>query len=127
EQIIAYLTKRLEQEVHSLTRAEMEGFIAEQLANQGNWRVTQVKLLDLTEADRKIKIKAQVPVQEGEDLRLKMEEVEGEINKFRVTVVSQTGTYKLWPHKASLFFGAIPLGSSSRPGEIVYKITRYGV
>jgi ABC-type transport system involved in multi-copper enzyme maturation permease subunit len=127
EQIIAYLTKRLEQEVHSLTRDEMERFFRAQLENQGNWRVTDVKLLDLPESERKIKIKARVPVQEGEDLRLKMEEVVGEVNKFRVTVVSQTGTYKLWPHKATLFFGGIPLGSSSRPGELVYKISYWGI
>ncbi len=127
EQIIAYLTKLLEREVHSLTRAEMEGFIREQLENQGNWRVTEVQLVDLPEAERKIKIKARVPIQEGEDLRLKMEEVEGEVNKFRVTVVSQSGTYKLWPHKAALFFGGIPLGSSNQPGELVYMISRYAV
>jgi ABC-type transport system involved in multi-copper enzyme maturation permease subunit len=127
EQIMAYLFKRLEQEVHSLTREEMEDFIREHLENQGHWRVTQVSVLDLPEAERKIKIKARIPVQEGEDLRFKMEEVEGEVNKFRVTVVPEAGAFKLWPHQASLFFGGIPLGSSSRPGELVYRITRYGV
>jgi hypothetical protein len=127
DQIVAYLTKRLEQEVDSLTREEMERFIKEQLEDQGNWRVTEVKLLDLPPAEKKIKIKARVPVQEGEDLRLKMEEVEGEVNKFRVTVVAQSGTYRLWPHKASLFFGAIPLGSSSQPSQLVYKVVRYGI
>jgi ABC-type transport system involved in multi-copper enzyme maturation permease subunit len=127
EQILAYVQKRLEQEVHSVTRAEMEEFIRDQLESQGNWRVTEVTLLDLPDAERKIKIKAHVPVQEGEDLRLKMEEVEGEVNKFHVTVVNKSDTYKLWPHKATLFFGGIPLGSSSLPSELVYTVSRWGI
>jgi ABC-type transport system involved in multi-copper enzyme maturation permease subunit len=125
ETFIAYLTKRLEEEVHSLTSQEMEQFIKEHLESQGNWRVIDVKLLDLPEAERKIKIKARVPVQEGEDLRLKMEEVDGEVNKYRVTIASRTDTYKLWPHKATLFFGGIPLGGSSQPSAVVYRISRY--
>jgi ABC-type transport system involved in multi-copper enzyme maturation permease subunit len=127
EQFFAYFQKRLEQEVNSVTRAEMEEFIREQIGSQGNWRVAEVTLLDLPAAERKIKIKARVPVQEGEDLRLKMEEVEGEVNKFRVTLVNKTDTYKLWPHKATLFFGGIPLGASSRPSELVYTISRWGI
>lgn len=127
DQIIAYLTKRLQQEVDSLTQEDMENFIREHLQSQGNWRVTEVKFLDIPKADKQIKIKARVPVQEGEDLRLKMEEVQGEVNKFRVTVVSQSGTYRLWPHKATLLFGAIPLGDSKKPSELVYRITWWGV
>jgi ABC-type transport system involved in multi-copper enzyme maturation permease subunit len=127
EQFLAYFQKRLEQEVNSVTREEMEAFIREQIGSQGNWRVAEVTLLDLPADQRKIKIKAQVPVQEGEDLRLKMQEVEGEINRFRVTLVSKTDTYNLWPHKATLFFGGIPLGSSSRPSELVYTISRWGI
>jgi len=127
EHILAYLQKRLEQEVQSVTREEMEGFIREQLESQGNWQVAEVTLLELPEAERKIKIKAQVPIREGEDLRLKTEEVEGEVNKFRVTLHNKTDTYRLWPHTATLFFGGIPLGGSSQPGELVYSISRWGI
>jgi ABC-type transport system involved in multi-copper enzyme maturation permease subunit len=127
EQFIAYLTKRLEQELTSLDRDEMEKFVKRHLENEGNWRVTEVKLLDLPEAEKKIKLKTRVPIQEGEDVRIKAEESEGEVNKFRVTIVSQAGTYRLWPHRASLFFGAIPIGSSQQPGDLVYSISRYGI
>ncbi len=125
EAFVAYLTKRLQEEVHSLTPQEMEQVVKEHLESQGNWRVVNVKLVDLPEAERKIRIKARVPVQEGEDLRLKTEEVEGELNKFRVTVASKADTYKLWPHRATLFFGGVPLGSSSQPSALVYRISRY--
>jgi ABC-type transport system involved in multi-copper enzyme maturation permease subunit len=33
----------------------------------------------------------------------------------------------LWPHKATILFGAIPLGNSKKPSELVYYITYYGV
>jgi ABC-type transport system involved in multi-copper enzyme maturation permease subunit len=127
EQALAYISKRLNEEAQTLTNAEMEEFIKAHLEDQGNWRVTEVKLVDLPDSEKKIKVKTQVPIQEGEDIRIKTEEAEGEVNKFRITVVSQSGTYRLWPHKATLFFGAIPIGSSGQPGQLVYNIATYGI
>src|SRR5262249_11177353 len=68
-----------------------------------------------------------VPVQEGEDVRIKTQEGEGEVHKFAVTVVSRDGTYNVWPHNASVLFGAISLGSSAKPGQLVYRVISWGV
>lgn len=125
DQLMAFLIKRLENELNRVSVAEMEQFFRAQLEDQANWRVAEVKMLDLPPQEKKIKIKARVPVQEGEDVRLKTEEVEGELNKFVVKIVSRAGTYRVWPHKATLFFGAIPLGSSVQPGQMVYRIIHY--
>jgi ABC-type transport system involved in multi-copper enzyme maturation permease subunit len=127
EEIIPFILKRLEQEVRELPAAELEAFVKEQLEDQGNWRVEEVKLLDLPPAEKTIKIKTQVAIKEGEDVHIKTEEVEGEVNKFAVKVTSRAGTYRTWPHKATLLFGARTVGDSTLPGELVYKIAHYGV
>jgi ABC-type transport system involved in multi-copper enzyme maturation permease subunit len=123
EQVLAFVLKRLEDEVRSLKPADMEEFVKDQLENQGNWRVEEVKKLDLPPEEGTIKLEVQVPLQEGEDVRITKREAEGEVNKFAVKVVSRSGTYRLWPHKASLLFGAIPWGDSAQPGQLVYRIS----
>ncbi|HZT81242.1 MAG TPA: ABC transporter permease subunit [Gemmataceae bacterium] len=125
EQLIAYVIKRLENEARSLKPAEMEQFIKAQLEDQGNWRVLEVQELQLPAAERTVKLKVRVPVQEGGDVRIKTEDAEGEVHRFAVKVVSRDGTYRVWPHKATLLFGAIPLGNAVKPGELVYKISHY--
>jgi ABC-type transport system involved in multi-copper enzyme maturation permease subunit len=127
EQLIAFIGKRLEQEVRSLSPKDMEEFIQEQMATQGNWEVLQVKWLELPAEERTIKIKTKVPVQEGEDIRIKTEEADGEVNRLLVKVKPRSGTYRAWPHKATLLFGSVPLGSASLPGELVTKVTHYVV
>jgi ABC-type transport system involved in multi-copper enzyme maturation permease subunit len=123
EQIIVFLVKRLEDEVRGLKPAEMEDFVREQLASQGNWRVTEVKWLELPPEERTIKIKTKVPIQEGDDVRITTEEADGEVNRFAVKVAPEASTYRAWPHKATLLFGAIPMGSASLPGELVSTIS----
>lgn len=125
EQLLAYLQKRLEDETRSLRPSDLAAFIKDQLENQGNWRVVSVTPIELPADQRIIKLKVRTPVQDGEETRWKVEDKEGEVSKFAVVVASNAGTYRVWPHKATLFFGAIPLGSSTRPGELVYKIAHY--
>jgi len=127
EQLIAFITQRLERETHSLGSKDMEMFLKTQLENQGNWTVREVKEIELPPDERTVKVKMRVPVKEGEDVRIKMEEGVGEVHKFAVTVVSREGTYNVWPHKASLLFGAIPLGSSEKPGQLAYRVIFWGV
>jgi len=127
EQIIGYITTRLQAELQSLSRQDMENFIRDHLQTQGNWDVKDVTFIDLPENERVIKIEARVPIKEGEDIRIVKKEVDGEVNKFRVTVKSKDDTFRLWPHKASLLFGALPLGSSKKPSELVYTIIYWGV
>lgn len=125
EQLLAYLQKRLEEETRSLRPTEMADFVKDQLENQGNWRVVSVTPIELPADKRTIKLKVKTPIQEGEDVRWKVEDKEGEVNKFAVVVTSKAGTYRVWPHKATLFFGAVPLGNSARPGQVVYNIAHY--
>lgn len=127
EQLIAFITQRLERETRSLGGKDMEQFLKTQLENQGNWTVREVKEIELPPDERTVKVKMRVPIKEGEDVRIKMEEGVGEVHKFAVTVVSRAGTYNVWPHKASLLFGAIPLGSSEKPGQLVYRVIYWGV
>jgi ABC-type transport system involved in multi-copper enzyme maturation permease subunit len=123
EQLLAYILKRMEDEVRAMPDSEMEQFVREELENQGNWHVAEVKHLDLPLEERTIKIKVKVPVQDGDDVRITNKEMEGEVNKYQVKVVSRTGTYRLWPHKATLLFGAIPWGDSAQPGQLVYRLS----
>src|SRR5262249_35344464 len=125
--LIAFITKRLSRETRSIRGNDMEQFLQTQLENQGNWTVREVKEIDLPADQRTVKVKMRVPIQEGEDVRIKTEEVDGEVHKFAVTVVSRDGTYNVWPHKASLLFGTIPLGSSEKPGQLVYRVISWGV
>lgn len=125
EHMRAFITARLTRELHSLRPEDMEAFIRVQLEDQGNWTVQEVKALEVPEAERKLKLKARVQVKEGEDIRIKTEEAEGEVNRFAVTMVNRSGTYNVWPHKATLLFGAIPLGSSTKPGQVAYNISYY--
>jgi ABC-type transport system involved in multi-copper enzyme maturation permease subunit len=127
EKIIGAIKLRLEQELASLSDTDMENFVRDHLRTQGNWDVTEVKQIPLSEDERKVKIQARVPVKEGDDIRITTKEVEGEVNKFRVTVKAKPDTYNLWPHKATLLFGAIPLGNSKKPSELMYYVSYYGV
>src|SRR5262249_21162602 len=92
EGLMPFIAPGLEQEVQDLPRSELEDFIRQQLQDQGNWRVEEVRLLDLPPEERTIKIKTQVPIREGEDVRIKTQEADGEVNKFAVRVVSRSGT-----------------------------------
>ncbi len=125
EEFQAYLVKRLAQETQSLSKDDQERFIKQQLESQGNWRVTEVRMLDLPPNERTIKITTRVPVKEGQDVRITTKEVEGEVHKFLVKVTPRGATYLAWPHKASLLFGGIPLGSSVLPGDMVTNISRW--
>ena len=127
EQLQGYITLRIMQELQSLKQEDMENFISEHLKTQGNWDVTEVKFIELPEKERSIKITARVPIKEGDDIRITSKEVDGEVNRFRVTVKSKGDTYGLWPHKATLLFGAIPLGDSKKPSELAYYVTYWGV
>jgi ABC-type transport system involved in multi-copper enzyme maturation permease subunit len=127
ERLTPFIVSRLEREARSLTDAELESFVRDQMEQQGNWRVTEVKFLDLPPSEKNIKLTAKVLVKEGDDIRIKTEERPGEINKFQVKVTPRGATYLGWPHKASLLFGGIPLGSSVLPGAIVSKISSYAV
>jgi ABC-type transport system involved in multi-copper enzyme maturation permease subunit len=127
EQVEIYLVLRLTEEISALTRDEMENFIKENLENLGGWQVKEVRQLDLPDAERKIKLKHKIQQKEGDEERIKTVEVDGEVQKFRVTVVGTSATYKVWPHKGTLLFGGIPLGDENPPGEMVYKVSRYGV
>jgi ABC-type transport system involved in multi-copper enzyme maturation permease subunit len=128
DELRAFMAKRLEKELISLKPEEMEEFVREQLEDQGNWHVKDVKFLELPPEERIIQIERRsvVPVEGEKEVRTKTEKVPGEINKFAVTVVSRSGTYRVWPHKVTIFFG-VPLGSDWQPGWIVYWITHYGV
>jgi ABC-type transport system involved in multi-copper enzyme maturation permease subunit len=127
DQLMAFISQRLEREVRSLPMREMEQFIEEQTASHGNWEVLQVQSQELPPEQRTIKIKTKVPVQEGEDIRITTEEAEGEVNRFLVTVKPRGSTYRAWPHKATLLFGGVSLGNASLPGELVTKINHYVV
>jgi ABC-type transport system involved in multi-copper enzyme maturation permease subunit len=127
EKIIGLIEDRLKKELDELSSEDMENFVRDHLRTQGNWDVTEVKLLALPEDVKKIKIQARVPVKEGDDIRITTKEVDGEVNKFRVTVKAKADTYNLWPHKATLLFGAIPLGNSKKPSELTYYVTYYSV
>jgi ABC-type transport system involved in multi-copper enzyme maturation permease subunit len=129
EELRAFMAKRLEKELISLKPEEMEEFVREQLENQGNWKVKEVKYLDLPPEEKVIQIERRVvvPVEGEKEVRTKTEKVDGEVNKFAVTVVSRDGTYRVWPHKMSFLFGAMPLGNDWKPGWIVYYISHYGV
>jgi ABC-type transport system involved in multi-copper enzyme maturation permease subunit len=126
QEVRAFIARRLDQELRNLPPEEMERFVKEQLENQGNWNVAEVKYLDLPPEERVVKIKRRVVVPEGEEeAKVKTEEVEGEVTKFNVKLGSRSGTYRVWPHKATLLFGAIPLGDSRQPGWLVYNIAHY--
>src|SRR5262249_52299280 len=86
EKIIAVIRDRIKKELDELSDEDMKKFVEDHLRTQGNWNVTEVKLLALPDDEKKIKIQARVPVKEGDDIRITTKEVEGEVNKFRVTV-----------------------------------------
>lgn len=127
EELTPWLLARLEQETRAITSQDLEQFFKSQLENQGNWTVREVNELELPADQRTIKLKVKVPLKEGEDVRIKTRDAEGEVHKYAVTVVSRAGTYNIWPHKATLLFGAIPLGSSEKPGQLVYRVFSWGV
>lgn len=127
EELLAFITKRLERETRAIGSKDMEQFLKTQLENQGNWTVREVKEIELPPDQRTVKVKVRIPIQEGEDVRIKTEDADGEVHQFAVTVVSRDGTYNVWPHKASLLFGAIPLGNSAKPGQLVYRVIYWGV
>ncbi|HTU21344.1 MAG TPA: ABC transporter permease subunit [Gemmataceae bacterium] len=127
EELTSWFLKRLEEETRSLTAKDMQKFLKTQLENQGNWTVREVKEIELPADQRRVKLKVKVPIKEGEDVRIKTQDADGEVHKFAVTVVSRDGTYNVWPHKATLLFGAVPLGSSEKPGQLVYRIFSWGV
>ena len=70
ERLTAYMVRRLEQEARSLTNADLEHFVREQMEQQGNWHVTEVKLLELSPADKTIKLQTKAPGQQGDDMRI---------------------------------------------------------
>ena len=117
------VTQHLEQKAGKLKNEEIESFIRQQLENQGNWTVTDVRLGD----KKTIQIEVPVVTQEGNDIKISSQPGEGEINTLKVTVKSRSGTFRVWPHKATLFFGSIPLhfGEGSRPGELIYDIEKW--
>lgn len=118
----------LEAEANKLTQEDIASFVKDQLETQGNWEVVSVTPLELPEAERTIEIqqKIVVPDKDGE-VRTKTQKVSGEVGRYRAKLKAKAGTYRVWPHRAKIFFGAIPLGSSSEPGEFVYRIIYYGV
>jgi ABC-type transport system involved in multi-copper enzyme maturation permease subunit/ribosomal protein L31E len=116
-----FVVRRLQEELVSLKPEELEEFIRQQLENQGNWTVTEVKQTGV----KPVKIKVRVFVPEGEGGQIKTEEVLGEEHQFTVTMTNRAGTYRLWPHQASLLFGAVPLGSSQDPARVVNFIQRW--
>jgi ABC-type transport system involved in multi-copper enzyme maturation permease subunit len=128
EAIMGALQLRIEKALSDLSPEDLENDVRDHLRTEGNWDVTEVRLMKLPEDERKITIQARVPVkEENGDIRITTKEVEGEINKFRVTMKAKGDTYKLWPHKASLLFGAIPLGQSKKPSELMYSVSYFGV
>jgi ABC-type transport system involved in multi-copper enzyme maturation permease subunit len=121
EELQRFLARRLQDEIAGLKKEELESFVRQQLENQGNWTVGQVGF----SAAEPMKIKQRVVVPEGAEGRIKTEEVAGERNRLEVALSSRSGTYRVWPHKARLFFGAVPLGSSRQPGSMVFYIQKY--
>lgn len=125
ERFMAFMLQRLEKEVRTISNAELEQYIKDQLAKQGSWQVTEISAVDLPAAEQHIKIKTKVPVPEGNDVRITTKEADGEVHQFRVTVTPRGAAYRAWPHKATILLGAIPLGNKALPGEIVAKISTW--
>jgi ABC-type transport system involved in multi-copper enzyme maturation permease subunit len=120
-ELTKFIQHWLDAEARSVTQEELETFIQQQLENQANWTVIKVTQLP----PEKIKIQTKEAVPEGKDWKIVDKEAEGELNKFSIAVKSRSGTYRVWPHKASLFFGGLPLGDGNRPGKVVYNIEKY--
>ena len=126
EQVFLWRQQRLEKEARSLSAEELEGFVREQLEGQGSWNVTEVKSMEVPPAERIFPIKAKVLVREGQDdFRTKTEERDGEMHRFAVKVRPRNGTYLAWPHQATMFFGAMNLGSNQLPGNMFYTVAHY--
>jgi ABC-type transport system involved in multi-copper enzyme maturation permease subunit len=108
-----YLFDQLKKELALISKEEMAQFIRKHFERQGNWDVSDVAYL-------KTDIRKTTKSVEGKEKEIELLDTE-----FNVTIKSRAGTYRRWPHKLSLLFGAIPLGSSSQPGELVFIVENY--